>query len=295
MTTIAFMACETTLPGSGRRRADAHEHDLMVAALEPHLTDSGMTMRVIDWEADLTEFDGVSLALLGTPWNYQDKHEAYLAKLDQLEKSGITLCNPTDVVRWNSRKTYLRELAQNGAPTIPTVWLDRVGAQDIATAMDQFACGRLVVKRQVGAGAEGQVMFSRDSLPDAEWSLDYAAMLQPFIATIQREGELSLIFVGGEFSHALRKEAADGDYRIQSIYGGTESAYHPTAQEVEDARRILTKLPFEMPLYARIDMVRGDNDRLLVMEVELIEPYLYPEQGNELGSRLVAAITSRLP
>ncbi len=294
MTKIAFMACKTTLPGAGERRGDAYEHDLMVTALEPALTARGLTMEVIDWEADMSAFEDIELAILGSAWNYQDKHTAYLEKLDELEARGVQLCNCAEVVRWNSVKTYLRELEASGANTIPTIWLNAVTNDDVMAAMDEFACDKLVIKRQVGAGAEGQLMFTRDNPPPAGWHYGHAAMLQPFLPTIQTEGEYSFLFVDGEFSHALCKRAADGEYRIQSLYGGTEVDFTPNESERAHAKAVVGALPFDAPLYARIDMVRGDDDVLLLMEAELVEPYLYPEQGPELGPRIAAAISKRL-
>ena len=293
MTTIAFLACETTLPGSAQRRADAYEHDLMVGALEPALTARGITMKVIDWEADLSEFEGVSLAVLGSSWNYQDKHPAFLARLDALESQGIILCNPAEVVRWNSRKTYLRELAERGAATIPTMWRETVTYRGALEAMDAFETDRIVVKRQIGAGAEGQVLLARSSLPGPEWNFGHPAMLQPYLPAIAKEGELSLIFIDGKFSHALRKLAAEGEYRIQSIYGGREEDYTPGAEEIAQAQAVIDTMPFDAPLYARVDMLR-DGERLLLMEAEMIEPYLYPEQGPLLGENMAQAIAKRL-
>lgn len=293
MTTIAFLACETTLPGSGQRRADAFEHDLMVAALEPALAARGLALRVIDWEADIAAFEGVSLVLLGSSWNYQDKHEAFLARLDELEARGIAVCNSAEVVRWNSRKSYLRELSERGAATIPTLWREEVTSRGVIEALDTFETDRIVVKRQIGAGAEGQELLLRSSLPGSDWSFGHPAMLQPYLSAITQDGELSLIFIDGAFSHALRKRAADGEYRIQSIYGGREEDYTPTSDEIEQAQAVLDTLPFDAPLYARIDMLK-DGDHLLLMEAEMIEPYLYPEQGPQLGERLAAAIAKRL-
>ncbi|EAQ29534.1 hypothetical protein NAP1_02140 [Erythrobacter sp. NAP1] len=293
MSKIAFLACETTLPGAGQRRSDAFEHDLMVASLEPAMRSAGLEFAVIDWEAPLETFDGVDLAMLGTAWNYQDKSEAFLAKLEALEARGVQVCNSAQVVRWNITKTYLRDLAERGAATIPTLWLDGLNADDARAAMDEFDTDRIVVKRQVGAGAEGQELLTRGEVGD-EWQFEHPAMVQPFLEAITREGELSFIFIDGELSHALRKKAADGDYRIQSLYGGTESVHTPSPGEAQAARAIIDALPFNAPLYARIDMLRADDETLMVMEAELIEPYLYPEQGPQLGERLARAVEKRL-
>ena len=293
MARIGFLACETTLPGAKGRREDAFEHDLSVKAIQPHIEQAGHDFTVIDWAAPIDQFAGLDLVMLGTAWNYQDREHEFLSRLEALEAAGITVCNPSQLVRWNMRKTYLKDLASKGASTIPTIWLDRANSNDVEAAFATFESDTIVVKRQVGAGAEGQSIFNRGNCP-ADWQMDRPAMLQPFMPAIQTEGEFSLIFIDGEFSHALIKRAAEGDYRIQSLYGGTEEAVTPSAEDRSAAAAIIASVPFETPLYARIDMVRGPENSLLLMEAEMIEPYLYPKQGPELGARLTAAINRRL-
>ncbi|MEM6856641.1 MAG: hypothetical protein AAF559_02130 [Pseudomonadota bacterium] len=292
--TIAFLACATTVPSSGVRRGDAFEHDLMIAAIEPELAKRGLGLRVIDWEAPLDEFDGVALAMLGTTWNYWDKVDAFLDKLAALEARGITVCNPPDLVRWNITKTYFQDLEAIGARTIPTLWRETVTVKGVIEALNVFECDRVVVKRQIGAGAEGQELIARTSLPNKEWVFGQPAMLQPYLPAIVREGELSFVFIDGALSHALVKRAADGDYRIQSLYGGVEEPYEPSPEDIAAAQAILDAVPFETPLYARIDMLRMDDGALALMEAEMIEPYLYPVQGLQLGERVAEAILRRL-
>ena len=293
MTTIGFLACETTLPGSTARREDAFEHDLMIAAIQPAVDARGWTFKVIDWEAPMDAFANVDLVMIGSSWNYWDKVEKFLAKLETLEAAGIRVCNAAEIVRWNIRKTYLSELAERGASTIPTLWLDQMNAEDANAAMDEFSCDKIVVKRQIGGGAEGQEMLERGQIPDG-WSFAHKAMIQPFLPSIAQTGELSLLFFGGTYSHCVRKLPRAGDYRIQSLYGGTEVTYEPTDEERAQAAAIIAALPFEAPLYARIDMLANESGTLLLMEAELIEPYLYPEQGPRMGETLAAAIAREL-
>jgi glutathione synthase/RimK-type ligase-like ATP-grasp enzyme len=294
MTTIGFLACETTLPGSKTRREDAFEHDNMIAAIGTAFSARGWQLRVIDWEAPLEAFEGLSLVMLGTAWNYQDKAEAFLAKLDDLVAMGMTVCNSPDIVRWNITKTYLRELAERGARTVPTLWRETVTAKGVEEAIEVFESDRIVVKRQVGAGAEGQELIASGSLPPKDWSFGAPAMLQPYLPAIAEKGELSFLFFDGRLSHCVRKLPANGDYRIQSLYGGRELAYEPSPDEAAQASAIIEAFPFDAPLYARIDMLEGDDGKLMVMEAELIEPYLYPEQGPEMGKNLANAIAKRL-
>ncbi|WP_128893298.1 RimK family alpha-L-glutamate ligase [Erythrobacter sp. HKB08] len=293
MRRVGFLACPGTLPGSSDRRADAHEHDLQVAALREGFAPAGLELVEIDWRAPESAFDGIELVLLGTVWDYQDHAERFFATIEGLAARGIAVCNPPELVRWNIEKTYLRDLEQAGAPVIPTLWLDDPNGADIAAAFDYFGCDRLVVKRQVGAGAEGQMSFDRTAPPSPDWRYGHRAMVQPFLPAIVEEGEYSFVFFDGEFSHCIRKTAAPGEYRIQSLYGGKEEAIDPPAEDIASAQAVVRAIPGDTPLYARIDMIRQDG-ALAVMEAELIEPYLYPEQATGFGARMAEAILKRI-
>ena len=294
MPRIAFLACPATLPGSPTRRSDAFEHDLQLAALRQGLG-SRTEVADIDWRAPLEHLVRFDLAILGTPWDYTEAKDEFIARLEALEAAGVVVANPSEVVRWNADKLYLQDLASRGAPAIPTLWPEVPGPADIHAAFDHFDCERVVVKRRVGAGAIGQDSFRRGDAGIATWRTAQPAMIQPFLPAIQREGELSFIFVSGQFSHALIKRASADDYRIQSLYGGTEVALAPTPADRAAAQGIMEMLPFDQPpLYARIDMVRLDGGALAVIEAELIEPYLYPLQGPELGAMLAEGVVASL-
>jgi hypothetical protein len=290
---IAFITCHDLLETGPRRRADAFEHDLQIGALRDGMAGAQASVVEIDWRSPLEAFDGFDLALLGTTWDYQDHALDFLARLEELSSLGIDVCNRPEVARWNIDKSYLRAPELAGVAAIPTLWRDEPDAADINGAFDLFDCERLVVKRRVGAGAVGQVDFMRSAPPPVDWRLGCAGLIQPFLPSIETEGEYSLIFIDGEFSHALVKRPAAGDYRIQSSYGGVETAITPSVDDMCAARSVLDALPFTDLLYARIDMVRGLEGVLRLMEAELIEPYLYPLQGRDLGARLAKAIQKR--
>ena len=289
MTAIAYLASQATLPGSPTRRSDAFEHDRMMDALTAPFAARGMTIEDVDWaneEEDWTRFDAV---IIGTTWDYWDRQHAFLDTLDRIERVA-PLYNSAALVRWNSDKRYLRRFETTPVPLIPTLWIEKVDQAAFAEAFEILGSNDLVFKRQVGAGADGQFRLSpSDALPD----MPHPMMVQPFLSMIQEEGELSFIFIDGEFSHALLKQAKAGDYRIQSTYGGTETPVAPTETDLGSAQQVLSVLD-ETPLYARVDMLRGEDGALRLMELELIEPYLYPVEGPELGPRLAAAVAKRL-
>jgi glutathione synthase/RimK-type ligase-like ATP-grasp enzyme len=287
---IAFLACPGTLPGSRTRRFDAFEHDNQIAALRDGLAGRGEVID-LDWRAPLAELTACDVALIGTAWDYTAAKDEFLTRLQALEAAGVTVCNSSAVVRWNADKRYLADLAARGAVTIPTLWPEAPDPADIHSAFDHFGCERVVVKRQVGSGAEGQDSFTRGDGAIDRWRMDQPGMIQPFLSAILGEGELSFIFVDGALSHALTKQAQPGEYRIQSNFGGIETAIEPAFADRAAAEAIMALLPFaQPPLYARIDMVRLDSGALAVIEAELIEPYLYPLQGPEFGAMLAKAM-----
>lgn len=286
---IAYLACRVTLPGSKIRRSDAFEHDDMMIALVPAFAAQAMSLTDMSWDDDTVDWASFDAAIIGTTWDYWDRLDEFL---DTIERIGrlTRLFNPSELVRWNIRKTYLRHLEGMGAKLIPTLWLDTASQGDVENAFDTLESDDLVFKRQVGAGAKDQHRLARgDRVPD----MPHAMMAQPFMRMIQDEGEFSFIFIDGQFSHALVKRAAAGDYRIQSIYGGTEQAVAPSACDLASAQAIVAMLDC-VPLYARVDMLRGQQGDLLLMELELIEPYLYPHEGPHLGARMASAIGRRL-
>lgn len=293
MPTIAYLSSRDMLPGSPDARPDRWELDLQWAALEPSCRALGLHLELRAWDEPGLADEPYEAFVLGTTWDYFRRAEEFLALLDRLAEKAPVL-NPPALVRWNADKGYLRELAARGLATVPTRWLDRMDEPAVAEAFAAFDTPTLVAKPVVGAGAARQVLLRQGQpLPAAELCPPGATMLQPFLPSIQSEGELSLLFMGAEFSHALRKRPASGDYRVQSCYGGAEQVHRPSADELGLARTTLAELPAE-PLYARVDLVRGLDGQLAVIELELIEPYLYPEQGPELGPLFARALRARL-
>ncbi len=286
---IAYLSSTVTLPGSPTRRDDAFEHDYMMQALRAPMAARGLMIEDIAWNDAEADWSSYGAAIIGTTWDYWDHQDAFLETLAMIETQ-VPLFNPSGLVRWNSHKTYLKDLAGKGARLIPTLWLDKVDAASAAAAFDALGSDDLVFKRQVGAGAFGQHRLKRgEPVPD----MPHPMMVQPFLEMIQREGEYSFVFIDGAFCHALIKRAAPGDYRIQSSYGGMEEAITPSASDLTAAEAILATLETP-PLYARVDMLRGADGGLLLMELELIEPYLYPLQGPELGERMALGLLRRL-
>lgn len=292
MTEIALLTAANLVSDAPDRRADAHLFDTQLDILRRGFAPHGLTLTPVRWidPLDWTRFGGV---LVNSAWDYQDRHEEFLATLDRIAALGVAVFNDPATVRWNIRKTYLRELESRGVPVIPTLWPETPTHDDILHAMSAFGSDDVVLKRQVGGGARAQVRYTRGNLPAPGPVMDRPGMIQPFIASIATEGEYSFLFVDGAFSHALLKRARSGDYRIQEAYGGTSRAIDPAPADLASAQAVLTALATP-PLYARVDMVRGQGGELLLMELEVIEPFLFPKEGPQIGAMLGAALKKRL-
>ncbi len=185
-------------------------------------------------------------------------------------------------MRWNVRKTYLRELEAQGIPVVPTVWAESPDVKGLRGLFDRLRADEIVVKPVVSASALHtfrvvQGLGKSELRGIADLFSGRELMAQPFLPAIVEEGEYSLFYFGGELSHAVLKSPKDQDFRVQEEHGGLIRAVEPPAALHDLGRQILAKLPVQ-PLYARVDVVRvtvGATERFALMELELVEPALY--------------------
>ncbi len=290
---VAFLSAACMLKDNPEARKDYWEHDLEFGALAPACLAAGIELTTCIWDDpgfDATAWDA---AVIGTCWDYMQKPQAFIETLERIATQ-TRLLNPIDIVRWNQRKTYLKDLAARGAPTIETLWADRADAATIAGAFDALGCDDIVVKPVVGASAWRQARIRRgEALPKAENLPIAQCMIQPFLPAVSEEGEYAFLFFGRAFSHCARKLPAKGDYRVQSEYGGREELHNPTASELALASAVLDCVEGDL-LYARVDMLRGLDGKLALIELELIEPYLYPQQGPQMGATFARALKAMI-
>ncbi len=300
MKKIAVLVSDNLLPASTDQRVDVFELDEEMSKLTPAFANAGMELGLLRWREAAQNADQYDAYLPLFVWDYFEDNEAAFLNEMQAAAEKTRLFNPINVLRWNAKKSYLDDLKQMGAPVIETYTLDRVTQSGVAKAMTALSADKVVIKPQIGGGAWRQVLYtkgdpfpSRDELPPEE------TMVQAFLPSVLDEGEYSFLYFGGQFSHAVQKRPKKGDYRIQSSYGGTEETYAPSNQERGSARAVLDALDYT-PLYARVDLIRGLDGRLKLIELEMIEPYLYlahaPGEGGEnKGAQLLAkALLRRL-
>lgn len=295
MTEIALLIAANLASQAPDRRSDAHLFDVQLDILRRGFAPHGLELTPVKWTDPGVDWTRFGAVLVNTAWDYQDRHEAFLAALDRIAGLGVPVFNEPATVRWNIRKTYLREIEAKGVAVIPTLWPEAPTMADVAEAMRAFGADDVVLKRQVGGGARAQVRYSRgDVAGDLATSImDRPGMIQPFVPAIASEGEFSFLFIDGEFSHVVLKRPKAGEYRIQEAYGGKSMAVEAAAADRAAAQAVLDVLE-TMPLYARVDMVRGADGGLMLMELEVLEPYLFPEDGPQIGAMLGNALARRL-
>ncbi len=252
----------------------------------------GWAVDMVPWRRDV-DWDEYDLVYICTPWDYQDDVGAFMDVLETIERSAATLVNSLDLVRWNLEKTYLRELELRGADIVPSLFFDHFDADRIAACFTAHETDRIVVKPVVGANAD-HISVLTNPLAGATVDelrrvfADRPFFVQPFIDSVQSEGEYSLFFLGGDYSHAILKKPKAGDFRTQEEHGADILGVAAPEALVETARSVLGVVN-PQPVYVRADFVRG-RGRFLLMELELIEPSLYLRTDAGAPARFAAAL-----
>lgn len=263
MTTIQILLPDTAYSDNDPNIPPLVDHSLgrLTDAFAPH----GIELVPVP----LLDVEPVAPTLALLAWGYHLKPERWRRLLESWP-AAVPLLNAPAVMSWNTDKQYLAELERAGVATVPTRFVPRADGAALAAAREAFDCETLIVKPRISAGAH-----RTDKVEPGDPAPDLAdAMIQPFLRSVPEEGELSLIYFAGRFSHALRKCAAKGDFRVQEEFGATNTAYAPDAEALAVAAGALEAVP-ESPVYARVDLVRRDDGRLALIELELIDPDLF--------------------
>ncbi|MFB6089577.1 MAG: RimK family alpha-L-glutamate ligase [Halobellus sp.] len=290
MTTIA-LATSADLPSLIDDDAD------FVAALR----DRGATPEPVVWSDESVAWGDYDAVVVRSVWDYYRRPEAFAAWVDRLDSAPCRVWNPPATLRWNGHKRYLRDLAARGVPVLETEYVERGTDVSLAAVFDARGWEEAVVKPAVSAGAfETKRIPEGDADAEEAWLSDLLGrrdvLIQRYAPEIVR-GELSLVYFGGDYSHAVRKRPEAGDFRVQSEHGGAVAAASPSAELEEQGRRVVeavtAELDGDVPLYARVDGV-ARKGTLRLIEVELVEPELFFRADPDAGARFADALLDRL-
>jgi glutathione synthase/RimK-type ligase-like ATP-grasp enzyme len=276
------------LPQGSLPSLEMRDYERLLPAAEA----AGLRLRILRWgDARVLDCAG---ALIRSCWDYIEQHEAFCAALERIEAAGVPLFNGAALVRWNAQKTYLRDLQSAGVPCILTLWADRPDPAFVARAFDTLDCAELVLKPQIGAGSRRTIRLQRNawSAGDLIGAPEGPVMAQPFLPLIETQGEMSLLYFGGRFSHAVRKIPPPGGW-LANDRAANISACVPDAGQLRLAEQVLAAAAHDL-LYARVDVVRDAHDAPALIELEAIEPALYLPYGEGGASALCAALAAAL-
>ena len=253
------------------------------------LRDAGCVVDAVPWTG-VGDFAGYDLIMPLVAWGYHLDYARWLALLDRAEAEGWAMVNPPTLLRWNSDKAYLAELADRGVSTVPTLAVESCCDADLEEARRRFGSEMLVIKPPVSASASGTHRIGpRGDLP-AE-SRGKPMIVQPLIKEIARTGEYSLMLFDGQFSHAVVKRPKSGEFRVQPHLGGVTLPSEAPPGGVELARQALAAAPAKAT-YARVDIVPDDDGVLRIMELELIEPALFLDHAPDGGAAFTRSVLS---
>lgn len=263
-----------------------------VAALEAR----GHAVVPLVWNEPMP-FEGLDALVMRSPWDWYQHRPAFRAFLEGLGRAPVPVFNPPEMLARFADKTYFRELDALGVETVPTVFLSAAELETVPAVLAARGWGRAVLKpsftanahdahRFEAAAADGVVAAARVAGAGSTW------MLQPYLEAIEREGEWSLVFFAGRFSHAVQKRPREGDFRVQAEHGGDAGLVAPPEAVRAAAERVVARAVPDA-IYARVDGVVLDG-RLRVMELEVVEPELFLRLHPEAPSRFAEALLARL-
>ncbi len=266
------------------------ERDDDLDFLAPALRRRGVEVETPGWSDPKVDWASFDLAMISSTWDYYERQGEFRDWLKLADRE-TTLVNSLGLVEWNLDKRYLLEIEAAGVPTIPTVWIEPGGEAEAVDEIAQLGWEQVVIKPVIDLGARNLVRVPADLVEEMLERYEVATMAQPYLPSVATEGELSLVHLGGELSHSLRKLPARGDFRVQPQYGGTHQTEEFGSVLRELAEGAIAVSPSE-PLYARVDIVAAE-DGPVVIEIELIEPALYldtaPASAETLANALLAA------
>jgi glutathione synthase/RimK-type ligase-like ATP-grasp enzyme len=230
------------------------------------------------WDDPAIDWDSYDALVIRSTWNYHKAYGAFVSWIDRVETLGVPTWNPPAILRWNASKTYLRDLASRGVDVVPTRWVASAGTTSLAELVADAGWSDVVVKPAISASAyetwrvAAHGVTSEDESRFQRLAARGSVMVQAFVPELQRDGEWSLFFLGGEYSHAALKRPRAEDFRVQPEHGGTVESKPAPRHLIAAASAVTAHIPGSW-LYARVDGCEVGG-RLLLIELELVEPWL---------------------
>ncbi|MBT3622091.1 MAG: hypothetical protein HN535_05000 [Flavobacteriales bacterium] len=265
------------------------EDSLLQTALE----NKGLKVCKKDWADKGFDWTTTKYAIFRTTWDYFERFDEFFIWLENTKKK-TTFINSSEIINWNIDKHYLQDLAKNKINIAPTLFIEKGDKITLLALFTKAKWNEAVLKPAISGAARHTYRITPSNCSEVEAVfqelIESESMLfQEFLNNITKKGEISLILIGGKYTHAVKKIAKKGDFRVQDDHGGRVEKYTPTKEEIVFAENCLTASPYK-PMYARVDIVYDNNDKPSLSELELIEPELwfrfFPEAAEKLAEEI---------
>ncbi len=268
------------------------EDRLVLSALEKN----GLKVEKIAWSDSSFDWSLTKYALFRTTWDYAERFNEFSDWLMAVSVK-TKLINDYDLIVWNLDKHYMNDLKRKGVNIVETYFIEPKDARSLKEIHHELGWKETVLKPAISAAAKDTYKLNENNLEDhepkhQELIQTESMMLQPFQNSVVEKGEISLMMMGGKYTHAVLKKAKSGDFRVQDDFGGTVHDYTPTEAEIDLAVASINACS-KRPFYARVDIVEDNNGKPAISELELVEPELWFRR-NEKAADVLAEEIKRL-
>lgn len=272
------------------------EDDIVKKALE----EDGIKVIRLSWDDPDFDWSSTKFILFRTTWDYFDRFNEFSKWLNKVS-SLTTFINSEALIRWNLDKHYLLDLKEKGVHICESYFIEQGETLTLRELTKTHNLKNFVLKPCISGGGRHTYKITSEQVLDyerlfKELIAKEAYILQPFQNQIVTKGEISLMLMNGEFTHAVLKKAKPGDFRVQDDFGGTVHKHKATPEEIQFAKQAINAC-IELPTYARVDIFTDNNNQLAIAELELIEPELWfrnhPKAASILSKKILKLIRNK--
>ena len=231
-----------------------------------------------DWHDAAFDWSTTRSVIFRSTWDYFDKFDEFKTWLNKI-KNQCFLINSHEIISWNVDKHYLLDLQKKGIPIPESIFIPKNKSIDLSLLMKKNQWDEIVVKPTISGAAKNTYRLKEEDLSSFQNKWENLISQEDFIVQefqkqVISKGEVALMVFGGKYTHAVLKQAKKGDFRVQDDFGGSIAIYSPDKEMIELAEKSV-KTMSPVPAYARVDVIWNNNSKLVVSELELIEPELW--------------------
>ena len=261
--------------------------------LKKSLEKKGLKVCKKNWNTKDFDWAKTKYAIFRSTWDYFDRFNEFFKWLDRT-KEKTKFINSSDIILWNIDKHYLNDLQKQGINIAPTIFIEKGNKLKIGNLFKETKWEEAVIKPAISGAARHTYRLNKNNYNKYnvvlnELILEESFLFQEFLNNITTDGEISMMIIGGKYTHAVKKRAKHGDFRVQDDHGGTVETYSASKHEILFAEKCIKLCPNKV-VYARVDVIYDNNNKISLSELELIEPELWFRNNEESADLLAEEI-----